>query len=227
MFWLLLGSFVGLSAYCASFVISFTRMDMPLLEATIASFSALYLIGVWLVTTEEQGGFDANKKLPAAVAMWALAAAIACHVVLPFVAQWSWKIDFGLGFFSNMIALAGMIALLVHLGRLAARIPAVGLVKQTRFVLWGHVFLGAFACTMMLLMIIMLNASGYLSPAMIAPVGVYMLTDIALSIWLIVLLFKFRRAIAIAIHDARAAWSRDVNFRDVYRGGRKIGRIRS
>jgi hypothetical protein len=202
-------------------------MDMPLLEATIASFSALYLIGVWLVTTEEQGGFDANKKLPAAVAMWELAAAIACHVVLPFVAQWSWKIDFGLGFFSNMIALAGMIALLVHLGRLAARIPAVGLVKQTRFVLWGHVFLGAFACTMMLLMIIMLNASGYLSPAMIAPVGVYMLTDIALSIWLIVLLFKFRRAIAIAIHDARAAWSRDVNFRDVYRGGRKIGRIRS
>lgn len=220
MGWLIAWAFASIaSGFVAGAVGAATSSTVP--ESVLnAIVSALLLIGLWLFSAPEPNvhegpGINARKLIRLGIAVNAvvsvfglLAGTLGSQTINP---SWLVPITIG-GMMVAIISVASFIAAFVHGQRLALRIPDPSLASQTRIVMWGLISLyvlmfaiGGFA------LLGVMNApappGALFGTGVVVVVCIFALAALALFIWTIVLLFRYRGAFLNAARQARDSLS--------------------
>ena len=179
------------------------------------------LIGYWKLTTPDPVSIDAERSITARSMVriaWGTSTAMSVFVATAVQAGWIGGLGLAMiavGSVQHVIGLIGTFAVFVYARRLALRIPDERLARSTRIVMWGLVgvmlvgrvaglispmwMIGASAPQQGL---VALNApgSGVMGAVCAAALG-------CLAIWTLILVVRYRRAMADARKQAMQSWA--------------------
>jgi hypothetical protein len=174
--------------------------------------SALYLIGIWQLTTPMPGASEGPVCSSRVLFRWGWITATA----ISLAGQAALMVHLWVGMALSVLTLVPMLfaffAMFVYLGGLARRVPNRSLASQTRTVMWGFVLsIGLFPAAFLLAMLVALlggNSSGIAAAVAIITCGgacLGLLGVVGLSLWWLVLLFFYYADFAKAEQHARGA----------------------
>ena len=187
-----------------------------------AIFLMIAVAGVWLATTPEPGRPEPDGQVTVRrTARWCVVVQV---VSGPMQMAVGGQGGFGMTavgpamliavLILGLVAMTGEAAGLVYLRRLALRIPAPKLARNTKIVMWGYLSCQVIAVvlTAVILAVIpgMIGAVGAPTPGFpmalsIAGCGVGV-GALVFGIWLLVLLFQYRTAFKQAAEQSKASW---------------------
>ena len=163
------------------------------------------VVGYWKVTTPELGrSGDENVMSARSLARLGDVGSFVFTTAQKVMALGSLPAATILEFFGGIVSLVGFFATFLYARSLALRIPNESLANQTRTVMWGYCLTVA-ASILLLLLVLVAGARGA-AGIVGCPLGVGFLV---FSIWALVLIFRYRRAMLEAAQLARDSWARD------------------
>ncbi len=174
-------------------------------SAIVVVAGAVLTLGIWFITSREPGRAKGGATARY-LARGLILGAIACHVVLAVIAGMETALPIkAFQFIGMLLMLAGVLALLEYLRRLALRGPDVRLAMQTLILMIAFGLLSCFALMSLISSLPgqWLDAMGFLACGMIMLV-------VGLGIWAILVGLMYVKMFNTAAKTARRTWAREV-----------------
>lgn len=182
----------------------FSTIAVPLMQL---SLGAVGLVGYWLFTTPDPGNVEPEK--PTSLRRVVRGTEVFGYLASPLAQALAVSLPVISGCISAISALVGivgMFAIFLYAIALADRIPDVLLARSCRTVMWG--------IAVVMVGVVLTGMLSVISPGGTGQGGLIMFTgcfvsvgSLVFGIWAIILVLRFRKAMAKAAQTARMTWA--------------------